>query len=628
MILRLIVEGFLPFRERVEFPLANQGLVVVRGLNKVSASSNDNGSGKTSILHGLSFNWFGIDLKGRKADAVANRFTEGVCLTQTDMEDERGPWSVIRTRRPGKLWVEGDSVDLAPDSNMDVVQAYIESRLGFGYRTFMNAIVFGQGMFERFAHADQAEQMKMLDEIQGLDYSTPRRNATDWRKNLVTSVEEIGGDISLSNVTLAAKRSEVETLTGLRDSYERTKRSALAALEVRLKGLADTARATGVEVRVLDGDSKLLEWLRREENVLTEREAALSLARSNEEEAGAFQDEAGMNLRRFDEKLERLLTHAECPECLGVIGGDIETVKTRFEFARRPLAIEQAEMAEAYRKTLDDTRAALDAVEAQQAVMRKMVGGTDDLHQVIMRLELRCNPTAVKKLRARLLAENNAVDEMQASIARAKGETWDGSLKLADAEASVVLMTAKIAREQGRFDKATIAVGLADYCVEAFSDRGIRSLMVDNVADFVNDRMVEHLDALTAGEATNRMAATTALKKGGTKERISFTPSWVWGGEGSDSGSGGQDRRVDLATFASVQDLSESRSARPFPLKAYDEPFDALDSRGKEMACAWLREQAKKRTVLLITHSEELAGLANPDQTWTIEHDENGARCI
>jgi ABC-type lipoprotein export system ATPase subunit len=77
-----------------------------------------------------------------------------------------------------------------------------------------------------------------------------------------------------------------------------------------------------------------------------------------------------------------------------------------------------------------------------------------------------------------------------------------------------------------------------------------------------------------------------------------------------------------------MQDLAESRSARPFPLKAYDEPFDALDSRGKEMACAWLREQAKKRTVLLITHSEELAGLANPDQTWTIVHDENGARVL
>lgn len=627
MIKRVWGQNFLPFREPVTFSLEKQGLVLIRGLNKVSAALNDNGSGKTSILHLIAWILFGEDLKGRKGDAVANRFTDEACVGEMDLEDDLGPWSIQRARRPASLVVEG--LDVPKDSNMDVVQAAIESRLGFGLRTFKNAVIFGQGSFDRFAHAEQADQMKMLDEIQGIDYTEPRKNAAAWRKDLSETVEQIAGEISVDNATLAAKRGEVQTLTALRDSYDTTKRLALSGLEARLRALTETMKATERDVWSLTKDTELLERLRAEDKVLTECDAALSLTRQNEDEAGALQDEAGRNLRQFDEKLERLLTHTECPECLGLIKGFSKNVKDRFAKRREPLATEATGATEAYRACLAASKLALEAVEAQQAVMRKMVGGTDDLQRIIMRLEERCSPVNMKRLKARLLTETKAVQDMDANIKKAKGETWDGAAKLADAEAAVTLLTARIARETGRFEKAGFAVGLAEYCVDAFGDRGIRSLMVDSVSEFVNDRMGEHLEVLTAGEASNRMSATQTNKKGNTKERITFTPSWTWGGEGTDSGSGGQDRRIDLATFASMQDLAESRSARPFPFKAYDEPFDALDSRGKEIACQWLRAQVKQYgTVLLITHSEELAGLANPDQTWTIEHSEDGAHLL
>jgi DNA repair exonuclease SbcCD ATPase subunit len=623
MIKGIGVENFLPFREYTYFPLANQGLVLIRGNNRVSASSNDNGSGKTSVLHAIAWVLFGEDLKGRKADAVACRFTEGQCSVRIDLEDDLGAWSVIRTRRPASLRVEG--LDVPPDSNMDVVQAAIESRLGFGMHTFRNAVVFGQGSFDRFAHADQAEQMKMLDEIQGLDYSEPRRNAADWRKNLVATMGEIESGVSDDSMVLEETKNQIKTLTDIRNQFEVRQFERLKLSKAKTTGIAGSIATLRADIREIGIDAKILERARFEESKLIECEAALSLTRQAEDEAGALQDEAGTNLRRHDEKLERLLKHSECPECLSVIEGAWSLVRDRFAIQRKPLALQSDLAAKEYRKCLGASAAALEAVEAQQAVLRAIVGGTEDLSRMIMRLEEKTTPARRKRLADDLARLEAEAAKAEAEWRRIKDEKWDGSEALARASEKVTLLTARIARERGRMDKAAIAVDLAEYCVDAFSDRGIRSLMVDNVADFVNDRMVEHLEALTAGEATNRMAATTPLKKGGTKERISFTPTWAWGGEGPDSGSGGQDRRVDLATFAAVQDLSESRSARPFPLKAYDEPFDALDSRGKEMACAWLRAQAKTRTVLLITHSEELAGLANPDVTWTIVYDENGA---
>jgi energy-coupling factor transporter ATP-binding protein EcfA2 len=122
------------------------------------------------------------------------------------------------------------------------------------------------------------------------------------------------------------------------------------------------------------------------------------------------------------------------------------------------------------------------------------------------------------------------------------------------------------------------------------------------------------------------MSAQTALKGGKTRESISFTTEWVWGGAGPDDGSGGQDRRKDLSIFAANQDLAETRSARPFPIKVYDEPFDALDPRGQELAVAWARRQASERgTILLITHSDGVAS-ADVDEVWTVVLDRDGAR--
>jgi DNA repair exonuclease SbcCD ATPase subunit len=263
MILRVIARHFLPFRDKVEFPLADQGLVLIRGDNRVSAALNDNGSGKTSILHAIAWCLFGEDLAGRKADAVANRFTTETCQVQVDIEDEQGIWSVIRRRRPAALWVEGEGILPAEESNMDVVQEYIESRVGFGLRTFRNAVVFGQGAFDRFAQAEQGEQMKMLDEIQGIDYSTPRAGATDWRKNLVAKMGEIENGVRSDSDNLIGVRSETKTLTALRDSYEYTKSNAVKGLKARMLAAVDQYARTEADLKALDVDARTLARARK-----------------------------------------------------------------------------------------------------------------------------------------------------------------------------------------------------------------------------------------------------------------------------------------------------------------------------------------------------------------------------
>jgi DNA repair exonuclease SbcCD ATPase subunit len=241
-------------------------------------------------------------------------------------------------------------------------------------------------------------------------------------------------------------------------------------------------------------------------------------------------------------------------------------------------------------------------------------------------LDVRCGQ---KQREARHKAEELARLALEAArreVASTISSRWEGEKDLLHALEARAAHGEELTALTARGEKIVAAIAIADYCVEAFGDRGIRSLLVDGVSDFVNERVAAHLEVLAAGEATMRMSATTDLKKGGAKERISFKTEWTWGGAGPLDGSGGQDRREDLALFAAMQDLAESRSARPFPIKVFDEPFDALDSRGKELAAAWVRGIARARgTALLVTHSEELASYAEPDATWTVVMRKDGA---
>ena len=151
--------------------------------------------------------------------------------------------------------------------------------------------------------------------------------------------------------------------------------------------------------------------------------------------------------------------------------------------------------------------------------------------------------------------------------------------------------------------------------------------MFDSVAHFLNERLAAHLEVLGAGEGAVALSALSALKKGGTREKMSVSASWDGGAGTYAACSAGQTRRIDLALFGAIQDLAERRSARPFPLRIWDEAGDSLDSRGKELFAEWVRREARQRgTGFVVTHDREFGEMLQPDHVWTVVMDDGGSR--
>jgi len=68
--------------------------------------------------------------------------------------------------------------------------------------------------------------------------------------------------------------------------------------------------------------------------------------------------------------------------------------------------------------------------------------------------------------------------------------------------------------------------------------------------------------------------------------------------------SGGEKRKVRLATAMALQDMVASRATKPISLFIADEVDDALDDAGLERLMGILDEKARDRgTVLVISHN-------------------------
>jgi DNA repair exonuclease SbcCD ATPase subunit len=623
----LTFENFMSFRSEQVLPLADLGLVLVAGDNRLSASADSNGSGKTAVFEALCWGLFGQTLRGLKADDVACRFTRGQTKVQVDLKLDTGFHSIIRTRRPQTVsLVTPGGVVGAADTGDDprAVQEKIDQLLGFGFRTFRNAAVFGQQTFERFSTASQADQLRMLDEIQNVDYKGAQDRAKAWRDKAAARLEQIQSGVTnaVRNIELAVE--QLELLKSAQAKFVSEKIKRLEGLEGEAGTLKD---------RLVEAQKILNAILTRQVEVakLRIRATEISTMKGKIDEITHTLDRLKIaaqstrdRLTAVQETIKGLIAAGKCPKCRVKIAGAAQ-VEMQDAFAEDIPPLEEALAA------LERQRGALINTQEEQrivytAALSDFLGanGFENLAS-IDRLEQEVSSTVIRQQRRIVEDLERDVQGNKDRKAQENQRVWDNAPRDAaertKATAEVAIKT--LSSEQG---KVTEAFSIACYWTDAFGDRGIRSLMFDSVAEFLNERVAAHLDVLTAGEASVVFAGTSILKGGGAKERLSVGASWGWGAGSYAAGSAGQDRRVDLAIFGAIQDLAERRSARPFPLKIWDEAGDSLDAKGKEIFGEWVRREARRRgSGFVITHDKEFSELLEPDHVWTVVLDKNGS---
>lgn len=255
------------------------------------------------------------------------------------------------------------------------------------------------------------------------------------------------------------------------------------------------------------------------------------------------------------------------------------------------LDAEYEEARETHQKALDAHRAAIAKLDTSKLLAALTVAQSELTAFDSVVADIKTTLTLAKTIRER-------VEELKAAT-----NPWEKEVEKRSEELDRVLDVRKATREE--LDLKNEAVEVAKAAVAVFAPNGIRGELLDSVTPFLNDRTATYLGALSDGNIEATWLTVGETEKGELREKFHIDVDNKHGDEDFEGLSGGEQRKVRIATAMALQDLVASRAHKPLKLFVADEVDDALDVSGLERLMGILEDKARTTgTVLTISHND------------------------
>lgn len=159
-------------------------------------------------------------------------------------------------------------------------------------------------------------------------------------------------------------------------------------------------------------------------------------------------------------------------------------------------------------------------------------------------------------------------------------------------------------------------IEICEFWKQAFSDSGIKSMLIDSAIPHMNECVREELDRVAPGVFTVSFDTLSETKSGNIRDKFSINIiNNMKGSTGHKKLSGGEKRIVDLCCMTALRSLAEKLYNKRFCHIFYDEILDSLDSECKEQFCRNVKHQSEHGlNITLITH--DLPDDVEPDRVF------------
>lgn len=391
--------------------------------------------------------------------------------------------------------------------------------------------------------------------------------ATDGeRKRLF---EEILG-VSRFDDALAKLRREIDAAKVADERMERDLRSSEALADEMRARLADLASPGEVE------DSGAFFERRRLAEEEAEARAAFEEAQEEHEAAVEKRRDIGSKIatlterKRSVDKRKDQLKSGTCPLCEQALG----------------------------RRVVQDLEASTRGIDAERAVLAKQLGF---IERVVFEAR------QVQAARSELLVEiRGAMAECSREIdatKRREREAEEAIAKRLGVEVKLAELEATIARTRATSDRAKLAE--LEAVEKVLGLKGARASLVAGVAEAIGESASGLVRAILPG--------STIKARVTPKGDVSIELRGAGGGWGYDSASGGERRRVDVAILLALSEVAHAARGQEPGTLFLDEVFDSLDRAGVDGISEAIVEVARRRPVVLISHSADLVGSLRAD---------------
>lgn len=610
------MENFTAIKE-AKLDLENQGLVLIEGVNKSNDSFDSNGSAKSSLLSSITYALYGKTEKGLSSDDVVNNIEKKNTKVQLEFSIGKDEYRIERYRKHKKfknkvkLFCNGKEIT---GSTNAVTDKQILELFGIDFNTYVNAIMYGQGDIPMFSQATDKGKKEILESITNVEVY---KKAQDVAKEKIKEVEEkqrqeqneieklnyrleineeqFNKDMNYYNEVMEKKEQEEKKYQNKLSEFNKN----IEDIDTEISSYKDTL--TDVEIAPYEYPSEyenLLNRIEQGKSILQEKIVPLI--------TGADVDiKTCLNkISSLNEKLKALDTSSTCPVCGSPIDNshklkEKESIEQDIQRDNQYLEVYRNQKEKAESKQQEIT----EKLNTLQEEVNKYQQEKDN-HDKKVQNEYAKQQQIYNYINSLENKKNNLVKPVLNDYSYIK----EPSKEEYDKEKEAI--NKSIDKHKDNVVELETKKSRYKDAVDAFSNKGIRSVVLDFITPFLNEKANKYLQTLSGSDIEIEFQTQVKNSKGELKDKFDVIVKNSNGGESYKSNSAGEQKRIDLAISFAIQDLIMSKDEISTNIALYDECFDGLDTIGCENVVNLLKDRLNTvGTIFVITHNQSLKPL-------------------
>jgi len=616
-------KNFLSFGDTyTEVNLTNRGLVLLEGINEDSESFASNGSGKSSLISAIVYGLYGKLPDGTSGDEVVNDKTQK--NTQVILKFEQGNNKlVIKRYRKDKKYKNKVILFIndadATKSSVKETNEYIQEIIKVDINTYLQSVVFGLGNIKTFTQATDKEKKEVLEDIANISiYKKAQLVAKDKSKEIESQKTDVENKLVTANNYIEAYQKSV-------DNYQEGTNKLLDSLKV-IKSRVDN----------YENPDKLLNEIKASKDALSKKvklldQALDDLNKSNYLESDEYKDNKYI-YNSMSSKIGSVTSE------INRIDKDAEELKSRLiQITNQPdnelyctycgSKLDDVHRSKELKGIKDNLVTLISSKTTYSKELQELEAKKSDSEQVIKDLENKNKnfsgsnrklSSARNKLTEDISSLNNKENDLISTKNQYDRDIEElGHLKEELAINSVDELKKQIKDEKEKVKKLNLLnAELEDKSynykkvIDMYSDKGVKSHVLDLVLPYINQRANYYLSILTDNTINIMLSTTTTSQKGNVSEKLSVEVNNINGSTEYKRNSTGERKRIDLSISLALQDYVMSRSGTKTNFIAYDEVFDGLDSVGIDRLMNLLKERVKEvPSIFVVSHNKDLKEL-------------------
>lgn len=595
----------------VELPLENRGLVLITGRNKDAPKACSNGAGKSLLLDAFCWCIWGRTIREDKDDDVVNTKIGKDCKVVVQFTDNTGTFQVSRFRKHTKSVKPNDLEIHLGDTNLSgasvkATQEAVNGVVGLTFDTFC-AMMPGSG--KNAAQMTDSAIKELLENMLQTTALARARDETEARlKPLRINITKLSSKITDLTNQVAKDTSRLQAFEQEQVGFLVTQAGRVDDLDgkisLRVEEIAGaeithkTAALAQIELTSLQ-----TQYEQRKQVACTE-EAALAKDKKELDDVLATSTASVVALEtelRLALKAQEAFNSLEesCATCK-------QDIPTSHKDEQATLfTTKQQVMRTALADAKEEQKSVTDAIAVLVSKLRENKSSYEAaLSELTDRARVQDNKVREgREASVRLVELRKALDSLEAEKARIAAEESPYAAWIQQTSEDIAALNLEITENQEKLESSQKLESKLEFWKHAFSAKGIRSFILDNITPVLNERAQHYCDILTEGEMRVDFSTQTTLKSGEVREKFSINISQEHGGSSYTSNSKGERQRANLAVCFALSDLAEMHSHKRVDFRFLDEPFEGIDESGTDAVLALLNEQREKYpTVFVVTH--------------------------